>query len=798
MLRPRWRKILRDLWLNRIRTILVIISIAAGVFAVGVITTSQLVLSDQLDAAYMAINPTNAIMYTLTSFDDSVVDAIKKMPEVSAAEGRASMFSRLKKGEDEWLLMQINAIDNFEDIEVDKIWHVDGKWPPEEREILLERSAMRLINAEIGDTLIVKDVKGRERQLKLVGTANDMYALMYTFQNIAYAYVTFDTLEWLGQPRSYNDLRFTVAEDVEDVEHIREIAKQVQDKMERGGANVMMSLVPEPGQSPLNLVIQPVLALLGAFGLLALLLSAFLVINMISALIAQQQQQIGIMKAIGAQPGQIMGLYFTYVFVLGFLSLAVALPLGIVGAKLFSEMIALALNIDLARFYVPPVVLITQVLVALLVPLLAAAYPILRGTRITAQEAISGRSQLGKGLFGTSLFDRLLIRIQAGFLKRPVIISLRNTFRRKARLILTLITLILGGAIFISVFSIQSSLQSTVDQLLAYYNYDVAVLFQRPYRVDSLKQIMSDVEGIEAVEGWAFFNVRRVRPDQSESEGILLYAPPADTTLVKPTLLEGRWLLPEDQNAIVINTLLLNSEPDLKVGDKITLKVRGRESSWTIVGIALGGGVTSTMFANYEYFSALLRQPFEAEYTFLKTTEHTPEYRKEVLRRLETHLEEQGLRVNAGITVDEDIAGVQALFAILVAMMLVMALLLAAVGGLGLMGTMSINVLERTREMGVMRAIGAANSTILQIVEVEGILIGILSWFIAAGIALPISKSLSDTIGQQLLSTKLHYSFSYTGAFIWLALVIILAGVASFLPAWNAARITVREVLAYE
>ncbi|HXV97134.1 MAG TPA: ABC transporter permease, partial [Anaerolineae bacterium] len=397
----------------------------------------------------------------------------------------------------------------------------------------------------------------------------------------------------------------------------------------------------------------------------------------------------------------------------------------------------------LARFYIPPLVLTTQIIVAFIVPLLAAVYPILKGTKITVREAISGYG-LGKGLFGASWLDRLLINIQLGFLKRPTIISLRNTFRRKARLILTMITLIIGGVIFISVFSIQASLQSTVDTLLEYYQYDIAFILQRPYRVEGLQQAITQVRGVKAVEGWAFSNVRRVRPDGSESDNILVYSPPAQTTLVKPTLLEGRWLLPEDQNAVVINTLLLSNEPDLKVGDEITLKMRGRESAWKIVGIALGGGVTPTMFANYEYFSKLLHQFNEAAYVFIKTDQQTPAYRKEVLTRLETYLEDVGIRASAGITVDEDIAGVQALFAILFALMLAMAILLAVVGGLGLMGTMSVNVLERTREMGVMRAIGADNKAILQIVVVEGILIGVLSWFVAIVIALPISKLLSD------------------------------------------------------
>ncbi|MFQ5576189.1 MAG: FtsX-like permease family protein [Anaerolineae bacterium] len=797
MLKTRWRKVLRDLWLNRTRTILAVLSIAAGVFAVGVIGTTQIVLAEQLDEAYEAINPTSAFMMTLAPFDKNTVEAIRRMPEVGAAEARRNIYTRIKTGEDEWVLVQLNAIDDFNNIQVDKIWPDEGKWPPGEREILIERSALRLTNANIGDTVIIKDLNNKEREVRLVGTATDMYALMYTFQNIAYGYITFDTLEWLGQNPDYNDLRFTMAKKTTDVDTIKQVTHKVESKMERGGANIMASYVPVPGQSPLNLVVQPVLALLGAFGLLALLLSAFLVINMISALLTQQQQQIGIMKAIGARPRQIVGLYFANVLVLGLLSLLVALPLGALGAWLFSRLMATALNVDLQRFYIPPLVLGIQTAVSLIVPLLAATYPIFQGTKVTVREAISGYG-LGKGVFGSSLFDRLLIRIQVGFLKRPIIISLRNTFRRKARLILTLITLIFGGAIFISVFSIQASLASTVDALLDYYRYDVAFFFQRSYRLEAIEQILAGQKGVEAVEGWAFYSVRRVRPDGGESDGIIVYAPPADTALIHPTLLEGRWLTPQDQNAVVINNLTLKNEPDLKVGDEITLKVRGRDYQWQIVGIAMGGGVTPTIFANYDYFSRLLREVNEAQYTFVKTDRHTPEYRKEVLSRLEATLEETGVRLSAGITVDEDIAGVQALFQILFGLMLVMAILLAVVGGLGLMGTMSINVLERTREMGVMRAIGAANKAILQIVLVEGILIGVLSWLIAMTIALPISRAMSNVIGQQLLSTNLTFTFSTQGAIIWLVTVIILSAIASFLPAWNASRITVREVLAYE
>jgi putative ABC transport system permease protein len=114
------------------------------------------------------------------------------------------------------------------------------------------------------------------------------------------------------------------------------------------------------------------------------------------------------------------------------------------------------------------------------------------------------------------------------------------------------------------------------------------------------------------------------------------------------------------------------------------------------------------------------------------------------------------------------------------------------------MGTMSMNVHERAREIGVMRAIGASDGGVLQVFVVEGICIGVLSAPIGAVLAVPISKSLSAVVGDKFTHAPLSYTFSLGGALFWLVLVGILAALASFLPAWNATRLSVREVLGYE
>jgi putative ABC transport system permease protein len=135
---------------------------------------------------------------------------------------------------------------------------------------------------------------------------------------------------------------------------------------------------------------------------------------------------------------------------------------------------------------------------------------------------------------------------------------------------------------------------------------------------------------------------------------------------------------------------------------------------------------------------------------------------------------------------------------ILTFFLLIMALLSGLVGSIGLMGTMSLNVMDRTREIGVMRAIGASDFSVFRLVVVEGGIIGFISWILSVILAIPITKILSDAISNALFDSPGLFAFTYKGVLIWFIVVTILSITASILPAWNAVRLTIREVLAYE
>lgn len=798
MLRPRWHKVLRDLWGNKTRTVLVVLSIAIGVFSIGMIVGTQVILQEDMNSSYLATDPANAILYP-SAFDQELVYGVRNMPEVQEAEGRRSVTLRLKVGPDQWRSMNVDVIDDFDNIRLNRVTSEGGAWPPPDKTLLLERASLTLANANVGDTVTVETADGKVVDMTVSGLAHDMNKPPAQFVGTPYAYITMDTLEWLGFDSFFNELHIQVEGDKLDKVHIQETADLVEEKVQKNGQNVYWIWIPEPGKHVANEAVQPMLVILGVLGFLSLFASSFLVINIINGLLAQHTTQIGIMKAIGARKGQIVQMYLVTVVIFGLLSLLVAVPLGALAAYGLTSYLALLVNFDLQGFRVPLEAIAVEMAVGILVPLLAASYPVIHGAGITVREAFSEYG-LGQGHFGSSVLDRMLnwFTSKALSLSRPMRISLRNTIRRKARLLFTLFTLTLGGAIFIGILSVHSSLLATLDDALSYFAYDVAINFDRDYRIEVLQREAQKVEGVVEADSWIGNTARRVRPNGDEGPNLNILGTQAETNLINPTLVDGRWLLPNDTNAVVLNTLVLKEEPDLKVGDIVTLKIEGEENDWEVVGIVQGVMTGAIAYANREYLARELNFVGRAYGLQAIATNKGSTAQADLARRLRDHFESIGYQVGGTETVADLRQNIEFQFNIIVVFLAVMAVLIALVGGLGLTGTMSINVLERTREIGVMRAVGASDGAVVRIVLVEGIFVGLLSWVLGSLVAYPIGKLLSNAVGIAFMETPLTYSFAWNGALGWLAAVLVIAALASILPAWNASRLSVRETLAYE
>lgn len=213
MLYPRWRKVIGDLWSNKLRTLLVALSIAVGVFAVGMIADARERMIRGLSDEYLAGNPFSAVISTNEPFDEDLVEAIRDTPGVAEAEGRKSVSVRLNVGPDQWETLQLFAIPDFDDVRIGKFELEQGQWPPPDKTVLIERSAlspMLGVNINMGETILVETLDQEQREIPVVGIVHDLHVAPTFIFGDYYGYITEETLEWFGESREYNSVRFMV------------------------------------------------------------------------------------------------------------------------------------------------------------------------------------------------------------------------------------------------------------------------------------------------------------------------------------------------------------------------------------------------------------------------------------------------------------------------------------------------------------------------------------------------------------------------------------------------------------
>lgn len=810
-MRPRWRKVFHDLWDSKMRTLLVVFSIAVGVFSIGVISGAYEIISNDMGVSYAANNPANVELRT-ANFDEDVLSSIQNTKGIKDAEGRRVVNFRVRtEDSNQWVTIDLVAVDSFRKNKVNLLVPVEGQSEAGKNEIILDKKVLEKIDVSVGENLVFELTDGTYKTLTVVGVVQDTSTGAGDFLAPPFAFTDMDTMETLRQPVLYNRVFATLSENPNDLAYIRSVGGNLRDKLEKNGTTVIRSRYSERNKHPLEDVLNAVLGILMALGILIVFLSSSLIANTLSALLNQHLRHIGVMKLVGGRNKQVFYMYLTLIMAFAVLALLIAVPFGGWGAYGLSSFIANKLNFNLLGYRIVPLAFIVQVAVGLLVPLVAGLSPVLNGSKITVLRALSNdltgdesKPQAGQQT-RVNWLDWALVRLtrilaaRGIHMPRPFIISLRNTFRRRGRLLLTLFTLTMGGAIFIAVFNVRTSLRDYTDQIGSYFRADVTIDFDRAYRIDEVQKFASQIEGVERVEGWQFIGTELLYPDGTVADNINLLAPPANSELVKPLIASGRWIKPDDVRKIAVSEAVLKFYPDLQPGDSLHLKVDGREEVWEVVGIFKFVGREGILaYTPLEYAEQVLNLTDRAFSFRMVTTQHDREFQDLMAERLDDQFRTLGFKVRQAESGLASLDTVSESLDILVVFLLIMAILTAIVGAMGLTGTMGMNVLERTREIGIMRAIGADDRAVMRTVIGEGFVIGAISFVLAIIVSVPLTYLLATIVSVAIFETPIAVLFTYLGYAIWLALVLLLSVLGSILPARNASRLTIREVLAYE
>jgi len=787
-----YRKVARDIWRNKARTLMVVLSTAIGILALGLVMTLSSLMTGRMTGEWEASHPAHVILYT-GSVDQSTVEALARTPGVADVEPAINATIQWKHpGETDWRNAYLDARQDYERQRLDLVTLMSGAWPHAERNALLvEHQSSVFFNVPVGSTVLIKTAQV-EREVKVVGVARSLTVFPPQFGGDASFFATPETLRDILNIDGFNQLKIQLP--AFDKAQAQSIGDQLKRRLERFGTDVDTPQIQDPKRHFFQDNIDPILLIMGVIGGLSLAISAFLIVNTINSVLAQQVAQIGVMKAVGATTGNIIRVYLLMVLIYGLCAVALAVPLAALLGNLLGQWLLALLNIELKGFQFVPQAVLVQLVIGLAVPAMAAVWPVLAGARISVRQAIA---TYGLGAdFGRSILDKFIARLRG--LPRPFALSLRNTFRRKGRVLLTLITLTAAGVMFMMVMSLGDTFTYTIDQLFAAYNFDVWVVFDNPERFERVETIAASVPGVTGSEVMLTRN-GTLEFGGAKKREVLVWGMMPDSTMFKPTITAGRWLRPGDQNMLVLNQRVARDE-GLLIGDLVTVNFgEGKKATWEIVGLLVDiNNQGNSAYVPRDSLSRQLRQFNRGGTVWIKTDRHDGAYQTSVEKQLRTTFDGNALRTNFTLTSARNIEMNRTQFGIITNLFLSMAVLAGLVGSLGLMGTMSINVLERSKEIGVMRAIGASSNNIVGIFVVEGILLGLLSGVVAIPLSYPGSKLVSDAMGNMLFKMPMYFRYSTNGIFAWLVMMIILATLASLWPALRAARLSVRETLAYE
>lgn len=795
MASPRWRKLRGDLRATWGRLVTMQLVIALALAAVGTALGARAVLGREIRASYAATHPADVTFELDRDVDDALLAAVRAQPQVAEVDRREMVRARVRLAPgDPWQMLVLFVADDFTALRLQTFEPDGGAWPPPRGAILVERTAVPVMglggtshaaphgphgHAAMMATLFaprvtVQTPHGTPTEVAVAGTVHDAGQAPNWQEHRGCAYATRETLALLGERPELHDLLVTFRAGTE----LQSSALALASWLRAQGHAVHEVRIPPWHQHPHQALMDAVQTVLLGFALMLLVLSSIVVATLLATILARQMRDIGVMKAIGATTGQIAALYGVVVVVLGAVAAAIALPLAHVAAHGMIGATSYMMNITVADPAIPAWVYLATAGLGLVTPLLVAAVPILRAARLTVRAALAGSGSA---------------YVRPGLTRLPI--PIRNALRRPARLALVMALLVAGGALVIAGANLDRSLRTISSRLADARHYDVEVRLHVPASDDVVREL-SALAGVRALEPWSAADAARgdvvhTYPDGGHGSFTLAAPPAAGTSLVGFPLLAGRWLAPGDDDAVVLGN---NAAGATRVGDRIALGVDGSTTTWTVVGIVeeMAG---SSGFVSQAGYARAVAHPGPTLLRFATTARDAAE-RAAIVAQIEALLAERNIAVRYALPspllrsiIDDHVA-------LVVRAVIVMALVIALVGLFGLAAATAIQVAERTRELGILKTLGASDRRILRIVLGEAVAVGAASAVLAVVLSFPVSLAATALLGSNGLLANPALDVAPVALVGWPVVLVLGSAIAAWLPARRAARLTVRAALA--
>ncbi|HQR25428.1 MAG TPA: FtsX-like permease family protein [Nocardioides sp.] len=784
------RKSATDLTRRRARTVFSVLTLAIAVASISFFAIPTLIdraMQEEVRAGRLADVTLHLRPVRLT---DEQLAGLAALPNVKAVAPRSSVDVRVLVGERR-APARVIGVREFADQGVDLVRVESGAVPgPGELLADVQDTNVGVYDGSAGDTLVVLGEGGERTELVVSGRGRSLPGgEQVQDESVIVLYAPADTVVALGGDAGFGELALRLDDPSPDT--AAETVAAVRRDLAAAPGFAGFSDLPDlraPGDWPGKADTEEFAQLLGVITVLALLSALVLISNTTSTLVAEQTREIGIMRAIGARRHQVALVYLRTTLLLGALGAVVGVGLGILLSGLLARYFGSTFWAIDVGFGVDPLVLAISVLVGLLTPPLAALPAVRRALRVDLREALEASGSM-VGTQGAA--DRVLQRI--GFLPRVIQIGLRNVGRRGRRSLATasIVALAVGNLLAVLALA-QAATEAT-----------------RTSWGDHLEDVQISTGG-RALFDQRAERVIRSTPGVSEAEPVLkntvelagreafVWGMERDP-LFRYRLAGGRWFsAAEAQAAAQVAVIERNIAQTLgvEVGERVTLTTAGGEADFRIVGVAKNQQENGTaLYVPLATARALLGQPTGASAYWIKTDSPDQATVDRTTSLVEDRLAALGHDVTSEIryVAERDEVAANSTLTTSIA---VLGFVIVAMSMVGLANAITTNVLERTREIGILRSIGARARDIRRIFTTEGMALALGGWLLGIPLGYALTRLLLWLVWE-VVDVRLPVTFPAQNIPIALVGTAALALLVLFLPVRRAVRFRPGDALRY-
>jgi len=782
------RASITDLTRRRTRTILTATTLVLAVASASFLAIPTLIdraMQDEVREGRLA--DVTVSVRSLELSDAELAD-LAAVPNVAAIEARASVDVRVLVGERR-APARIIGVRDFADQGVDVVRSESGALPGAGELVAdVQDANVGLYDGGAGDELTVLNATGADRTFAVTGRARSLPGgEQVQDEDVIVLYGTADTVAGLSGDRGVGELALRLDDpSPAAAERTIDALRRRLEGVEGFAGFSNLPDVREAGDWPGKSDTEAFGKFLSAITVLALLSAVVLISSTMTTLVAERTRELAVMRAIGARRRQVAAVLLRTTFLLGVVGALVGSLVGIVGSSLLARSFGQTFwAVDVAPG-VDVGVLVASLLIGLLAPALAALPGIRRGLRVDLREALEAS---GSAVGAEGRVDRLLRR--ASFLPRPVQVGLRNVGRHKRRTLATASIVALAVANLLAVLGVAAAASDATQRSWGDHLEDlqVATAGREPFdeRVEDEIRATPGVAEVEPVlKGGVLLAGRDAVAWGVEQDPLLRYR-----------LDDGRWFTEAEADGaeqVAVVERNIAELAGIETGERITLEAASGTADFAVVGIADNQQEEGTaVYVPLATARTLGNLPTGAGAYWIRADSSDPAAVDHVTAEVEDRLAALGYQVETEVTYlaqrDEEAENRS-----LTTTIALLGFVIVAMSMVGLANAITTNVLERTREIGIVRCIGARARDVRRIFTTEGAAIAVLGWVLGIPLGYAFDRLIVWLIWQ-VADVRIPVVFPPLNVLLALVGTVVLALVVLHLPVRRAVRLRPGDAL---